>query len=90
MSRDILQRKTLIDLQGDKVMVQGKHASETVEEHVLTFVHVVDVDRRELRLVKREGKLHQPDWQVSQSMLDALKPAPENKDGAKWQLIFDL
>lgn len=90
MLGDVHSVDTLLTLQGDKVLVRGKHADGRVEEWLLTFVHVVDVDRRELRLVNRENKSRQPDWHVKQALLDAVKPAEENKVGAKWRLAIRI
>lgn len=90
MLGDVHSVDTLLKLQGDKVLVHGKHADGRVEEWLLTFIHVVDVDRRELRLVNRETRDRQPDWHVKQTLLDAVKPAEENKAGAKWRVSVKL
>lgn len=81
MNADVTSLDTLLNLQGDTVLT---HKGE--QEWFLTFVHVVDVGGRSLRLVNRVAKGRKPDWPVSQALLNAVHPAPPNAEGAKWEL----
>lgn len=82
MTRDINDPIVRLEVQGDRVLV---HQTSTDKTYVLTIVHVIDFDKHELRLVNRD-KTGKPDWPLSQRLFDALRPAPENKDQAKWLL----
>jgi len=73
--------KTRLELQGDKVLV-----TTDGEKAVLTIVHVIDGDKRELMLADRvnKGGEHFP---LTQEMADMLKPFKDAKDPlVKWQL----
>ena len=78
-------------IQGDLILVY-KHA-ETVKlelVHTLTLVHVVDVDRHEMRMVNRTSKTRKPDWPFNQLWYDKLRqidPA-SNKARAKWEVTL--
>lgn len=76
-------------LQGDRVLVY-RHADNghLLLAHVLTLVRVIGVDRQEMRLVNRDSKERQPDWSFTPVWFDKLRPAPENKQSAKWQVTL--
>lgn len=91
MIGDISDVDTLLRVQGDRVTVHARHKSDGhTEDYVLTLVHVVDVDSRELRLVNRDAKSRLPDWHVGQALADAMQPAGENKVGAKWKVSIKI
>jgi hypothetical protein len=74
---------TRLALQGDKVMV-----TTDGETAVLTIVHVIDGEKRELMLADRvnKGGEHFP---LTQEMADMLKPFKDPKDPVvKWQLTI--
>ena len=79
MNADLSSHATLLQLQGDLVLVYYKG-----QQLLLTFVHVVDVLGHSLRLVNKQERSRKPDWPVHQEMIDAIEPAAANKQGAKW------
>ena len=86
MDGDVTSVETILRVQGDRVLTYWRHAdTNVVEEVVLTFVRVVDVDGAQLRLANR-SKSHKPDWPVSQRLLEAIGVAEENKLNCKWKL----
>ena len=87
MTGDVKSVDTMLKVQGERVVVHWRWHDGTGEGVVLcTFVHVVDVDRRELRLVNRDERSRQPDWGVSQKLFESIRPMPPNTFNAKWQL----
>lgn len=79
----------MLAVQGDLVLVYKHGANgDLVHAHTLTLVRVIDVDKQEMRLVNRSSKDHKPDWSFTQAWYDRLKPARENKEGAKWEVTL--
>ena len=90
MDGDPTSLDTILSIQGDKVDVKCHKPDGTVEEHLLTFVHVADADNRQLRLVNREAVSRLPDWKVGPGMLAAVKPSQSSPTGAKWRVSLKL
>jgi len=86
---DISQPENMLAIQGDLVLVY-KHGEngELVHAHTLTLVRVIDVGHQEMRMVNRASKDRKPDWPFTQKWYDRLKPARENKEGAKWEVTI--
>jgi hypothetical protein len=79
----------MLALQGDRVLIfQRDDQNELCHVDTLTIVRVIDFDRKSLRLVKRDGKVRLPDWEFTQKLADKLRPARENKEGAKWEVTL--
>lgn len=76
--------KTILEHQGDRVLVFKNTGAELALVHVLTMVNVVHLDKRELHLTNRESKTGKPDWVLTQALFDHFRPAGENKEQAKW------
>lgn len=92
MSRpDITDPANMLAVQGDRVLVY-KHSDNghLLLAHVLTLVRVIDVGGQEMRLVNRDDKMRLPDWAFTQKWYDVLRSAPENKQGAKWEVTLKL
>jgi len=89
MTGDVKSVETMLKVQGERVLV---HWEEEDDSGILvsTFVHVVDVNGRQLRLVNKEDRNGQPDWAVSQKLLESIEPAPSNAHQARWQLRINL
>ena len=81
MKRDVNDRGTLLDLQGEKLLVLKPGRPD----RVFTFVHVVHPDRHELHAVCRIPE-HKADWTITQAYLDAVHEARPNEHGCKWEL----
>ena len=85
-----LMETTILALQGDRVLVHWRWADGTDGGDLpLTFIHVVDVDHRELRLVNRDEREHEPDWLVKPELLariEPIEPAEPNQFNCKWKL----
>ena len=85
---DITKPENMLDIQGDKVLVYT-HAENAIElAHIMTLVRVIGIGTQEMRLVNKEGKTRKPDWLFTQKWYDSLKPARENKEGAKWEVTL--
>lgn len=82
MALDISQHDTIIQLQGDFVLVRRTG----YPDRVFQFRHVAYPDHGELHLVYRVKGKKSVDWQVKQSILDALQPVEPNEQGIKWLL----
>jgi len=86
MTGDVKSVDTMLKVQGQRVLLFWRDGEESGAV-VCTFVHVIDVDRRrELRLVNKDERSHEPDWPVGQKSFDAIRPAAPNKFNAQWQL----
>lgn len=85
---DITVPRNMLEVQGDRVAI-FKHAGDGVElAHVLTLVRCIDVDRQEMRMINREGKVRKPDWPFTQQWYNSLRPARKNAENAKWEVIL--
>ena len=82
--------QNMLDVQGDRVIVYKHDDDDTlVVAHVLTLVRVMDIGHQEMRMVNRESKkTRQPDWAFTQKWYEHLRPADENKLGAKWEVTL--
>ena len=79
MKRDVTNRETMLELQGDLVLVNpGK------DELLLTIVRLVDINKQELLLVDRGSKARDT-WTLTQELCDRLTPSKDPQ--AKWALI---
>lgn len=78
MKRDVTNRDTMRELQGDLVLVDS--------EMVLTIVRVIDTDRQYLLLANRQTKARE-EWLFDQGLLDRLVPIKDLR--AKWALNLD-
>ncbi len=78
----------MLAIQGDRVIVY-RHGTngDLVQVYVLTLVQVIG-EKREMRLVNREGKDRTPDWSFTQRWYDALHDAPKNEFRAKWTVTI--
>lgn len=86
---DITVPENMLDVQGDRVIVYKHSTTGSLDvAHVLTLVRVIDETRQEIRMVNREAKDRKPDWAFTQVWYDRLRPAEENKFGAKWQVTL--
>lgn len=73
--------ETRLALQGDRVLVTSDG-----EKAVLTIVHVIDGDKRQLMLADRVNKSGEH-FPLTQEMANMLKPYKDPKDPVmKWQL----
>ncbi len=84
--KDVTDPNTILEYQGDRVMVFKHQGAELVRAHVLTIVNVVNIDNRVLYMTNRDSKTHKPDWPLTQALFDHLRPAGANKEQAKWAL----
>lgn len=82
---DITQPENMLAIQGDLVLVY-KQMGGVVHAYTLTLVRVIDIGHQEMRMVNRASKDRKPDWPFTQKWYDRLKPARENKEGAKWEV----
>jgi hypothetical protein len=82
--KDVTDPKTILEHQGDRVLVFKNNGVDLAMVHVLTMVNVVELDRRVLHLTNRESKSSKPDWVLTQALFDHFRPAGENKEQAKW------
>lgn len=80
MKLNVTQRETMLQLQGDLVLVETGD-----EELLLTIVRIVDVDKQELALVNRQSKAHET-WPFTQEVCDRLLPSKDPR--AKWRLAL--
>jgi hypothetical protein len=79
--KDITKLDTMIELQGDAVLVDD--GNETI---VLTIVHFVDPPDRRLILVYKEPKVRE-EWPFTQEMANMLVPFKDPKEPRiKWRL----
>lgn len=86
---DITKPENMLAVQGDLVIVYKHNGMGALEPlHLLTLVRAVDIGRQEMRMVNRESKDRQPDWPFTQVWYDSLRPAGENKAGAKWAVTL--
>ena len=84
MSGNITDPDFIITVQGDLVLVHRPSGMM-----LMTFVHVVDVASRHLRLVNKQTTGHLPDWRVTPELLAAITPLPANADAIKWEVTVD-
>ena len=85
---DITKPENMLAIQGDLVLVYKHEGDAVVLADVLTLVRVMDVGRQEMRLCNRASKDRKPDWPFTQAWYDRLKPARDNKEGAKWEVTL--
>jgi hypothetical protein len=85
---DITKPENMLAIQGDLVLVYKHEGDAVVLAYVLTLVRVMDVGRQEMRLCNRASKDRKPDWPFTQAWYDRLKPARDNKEGAKWEVTL--
>ena len=88
MTGDPTDRGKMLELQGDRVLLHWRWEGAQEESGVLplTFVHVVDVDHRELRLVNRDEKGRDPDWLLTPALFATIVPATTNNLNCKWMI----
>ena len=85
---DITQVNNLLAIQGDRVLVYRHGDKDELKlAHVLTLVHLVG-EKREMRLMNREGRSRKPDWAFTQAWYDRLREARKNEFGAKWEVTL--
>jgi len=75
MKRDVTRRDTMLELQGDTVLLDN--------ELVLTIVRVIDVNKQWLELSTRTRK-NCESWPLTQELANLLKPSKDPR--AKWTL----
>lgn len=85
MTGQVTDRKLMLEQQGKRVLVSKTDGSRT---WALTIVHVVDVDKHELRLTNRDDKTRKPDWALSQKLWEAIEPAEANKLNCQYALTI--
>lgn len=78
----------MLAVQGDLVLVYKHEGEQLVLAYVLTLVRVIDIGKQEMRMVNRGSKDRKPDWAFTQAWYDRLRPAGENKHGAKWEVTL--
>lgn len=71
---------TMLNLQGDRVLI----ADDSSDGLILTIIHVVDVKKRELKLVNRDAK-NGEEWPLTQDLLNRMVPL-KGDPRAKWKL----
>ena len=85
---DITIPLNMLAIQGDRVLVYSHGSGGLLLDCVLTLIRVVGSGQQEMRLVNRDAKSRKPDWTFTQKWYDSLRPARENKEGAKWEVTL--
>jgi hypothetical protein len=80
MKLNVTSRETMLNLQGDLVLLNPGHE----DEMLLTIVRVVDVDRQWLALSNRQSKARES-YELTQEAADRLSPSKDPR--AKWQMF---
>lgn len=82
MAKDVTKLSTMIELQGDIVLVLP-------DQVLLTIVHVVDLNRRYLELVDKTEKSKTRYGELTQAAFESMVKADNQKDPrVKWQLTL--
>lgn len=86
MTGDVNSLDFMLDIQGQQCLVY-RHVGDDYQDHLMTFVHVVDTGgARSLRLCTRGKKPPHLDYKVSQKLLEAIKPARDKTLGYSWEV----
>lgn len=86
MKNKVTDIRTMTSLQGQRVLVEDGTPRRKGDELILTIVHLVDVNKRELLLVNRSEKARSA-WELDQKMMDLLVPL-KGDPRADWKLVL--